>query len=86
MTMTRPQAIRAVEEFLLANQQGLGQIDPDLELLHSRVLDSLQFMNLIFLIEELTETPVEFVKIEMRNFTSLRHIAQHFFGELPDAA
>lgn len=85
MTMTQEQAERALVEFLVSSAAGDVTIDRDMDLIESRVLSSMQFMNFILLIEELTENPIAMEEMNVDDFRTLRTIRQRFLSLLPDA-
>jgi len=46
--------MHAVQEFILGRNPKLGQLDSELDLIDSRAINSLAFVEFIFLLEELT--------------------------------
>jgi acyl carrier protein len=78
--MTRAEATNAIHDFLCRDRREITKIDPDMDLLDSRVLDSLRFMNLILMIEQLTGKEVPLDRTTADDFRSIRRIQLRFFG------
>jgi acyl carrier protein len=78
--MTRTEATKVIHDFLCKDRREITKIDPDMDLLDSRVLDSLRFMNLIVMIEELTGKEVPLDKTTAEDFRSIRRIQLRFLG------
>jgi acyl carrier protein len=79
--------LAAVKQFLLARKPGLGDnIDLDLDLIETRVIDSLGFLDFVFFLEQLTgrelETDAESVKV----FRTLRSLRDHVLAAPPAGA
>lgn len=73
--------LEQVVEWILARHPEIQDIDPCDDLIESRLIDSLSFMELIILIERLTGTPIEVAEININDFRSLNNIEQSFFAE-----
>ena len=54
------------------------QIEDDLDLIQSRVIDSLMFMEFIFLLQEVTGSDIAVDKISLDHFRTLRAIRANF--------
>lgn len=82
----RSESLQTLEAFLREDHPELTEIGMDQDLIDSRILDSLRFMNFLFLLEELTGVPFEIDRIAVDDFRTLRTIEQRFLmGESHDA-
>lgn len=80
-------ALQTLESFLREDHPELETIGLDQDLIDSRILDSLRFMNFIFLLEELTGNPFEIDRISVDDFRTLRTIESRFLaGLIPGGA
>jgi acyl carrier protein len=79
--MTATQARDLVVEFLLARRPELGTIDPDFDLIDNRVLDSLSFVNFLYVLEEQTGREVSLDQVSPEDFRTLRRIRERFFDK-----
>jgi acyl carrier protein len=69
---------KAILEFLMQDHPEIQHIAPDQDLIDSRILDSLRFMNFIFLLEELTGEQFEVDRISVDDFRSIARIESRF--------
>jgi acyl carrier protein len=67
-----------VVEFLLARRPELGTIDPDFDLIENRVLDSLGFVNFLYVLEEQTGREISLDQASPEDFRTLRKIRERF--------
>ena len=68
-----------VLDFLLARRPDLGSIDPDYDLIDNRVLDSLGFVNFLYVLEEQTGREITLDTVSPEDFRTLRRIRERFF-------
>lgn len=68
-----------VVEYLLARRPELGTIDPDYDLIDNRVLDSLGFVNFLYVLEEQTGREISLDQVSPEDFRTLRRIRARFF-------
>ncbi|MEU2059749.1 acyl carrier protein [Streptomyces sp. NPDC013455] len=68
-----------VLDFLLARRPELGTIDPDYDLIDNRVLDSLGFVNFLYVLEEQTGREISLDTVSPEDFRTLRRIRERFF-------
>lgn len=68
-----------VLDFLLARRPELGSIDPDFDLIDNRVLDSLGFVNFLYVLEEQTGREISLDTVSPEDFRTLRRIRERFF-------
>ena len=77
--MTEP--VLAVREFILGRNPKLDQLAGDLDLIDSRVINSLAFVEFIFLLEELTGEPIDPEELDLDDFRTLNAIEARFFKQ-----
>lgn len=68
-----------VIEFFHARGAGLDEHDWDQDIIDARILDSLGFVEFLFVMEELTGERIDPDQIHSDNFRSLNRIAEVFF-------
>lgn len=73
--------MQAVREFILGRNPKIGQLDSELDLIDSRAINSLAFVEFIFLLEELTGEPIDPEDIDVDDFRTLSAIEARFFKE-----
>jgi acyl carrier protein len=66
--------LAAVTNWLLRKKPALGEIDLDLDLIESRVIDSLGFLDFVFFLEELTGRELKTDAQSVKAFRTLRSI------------
>jgi hypothetical protein len=73
------QQVHAIRKWLLARERNasLIDIDMDMDLIESRVLDSLDFLNFVHLLEEITNRELEVDTESAHMFRTLRSIREH---------
>lgn len=74
-------ALQTLDAFLREDHPEVTHIDLDQDLIDSRILDSLRFMNFLFLLEELTGIPFELDRISVDDFRTLRTIETRFLKD-----
>lgn len=77
--MTDP--MQAVREFVLGRNPQLGQLDNDMDLIDSRAINSLAFVEFIFLLEELTGESIDPEELDLDDFRTLNAIEARFFKQ-----
>ncbi|WP_433326868.1 acyl carrier protein [Spirillospora sp. CA-294931] len=70
--------------YLLSKNPGLTSIDPDLDLIESRVLDSLGFVNFLYALEEHTGREISLDRVSPEDFRTVNRIARRFLDDVPD--
>ncbi len=78
-----PEGIGRIREWLSARRPDRGKIDPDLDLIETRLIDSLQFVEFLLLLEELTGSEIDVAEVTADSFRTLRIIEQGFFQTPP---
>lgn len=77
--MTDP--MQAVRDFVLDRNPKLSQLDSELDLIDSRAINSLAFVEFIFLLEELTGESVDPEDLDLDDFRTLNAIEARFFNQ-----
>ncbi|MGW1373610.1 acyl carrier protein [Streptomyces sp. NPDC002446] len=75
--MTDP--MQAVQEFILGRNPKLDQVPVELDLVDSRAINSLAFVEFIFLLEELTGESIDPEDLDLDDFRTLNAIEARFF-------
>lgn len=78
---TSEERVDAVKRWLLARKPGLGDIDVDLDLIESRVIDSLGFLDFIFFLEQLTGRELQADAGTVKVFRTLRSLRDHILAD-----
>jgi len=71
--------IQAVRDFILARNPKLDQLPEDLDLIDSRAINSLAFVEFIFLLEELTGESIDPEDLDLNDFRTLSTVNARFF-------
>ena len=79
MTAEAAGRIEPVKQWLLARKPELQDLEPDLDLIESRVLDSLSFLEFVFFLEELTGREIRVTPDMVVSFRTLRSIEEKIF-------
>jgi acyl carrier protein len=66
--------LEAVKRWLLAKKPGLGDIDLDMDLIASRVIDSLGFIDFVFFLEQLIGRELQTDAESVKAFRTLRSL------------
>ena len=82
MTSTPVQAtgIDHVRAWILGRHPERTELAGDVNLIDTRLVDSLSFVELVYTIEEASGTEIDFDSIDIEDFQSLDTIAKAFFG------
>jgi acyl carrier protein len=76
-----PRRVDLVEAYLLARRPDLVEIDPDLDLIDNRILDSVGFVNFLYVLEEQTGREIPLDEVSPEDFRTLRRIRERFLGD-----
>ncbi|MET9182615.1 acyl carrier protein [Kitasatospora aureofaciens] len=71
--------MQAVRDFILARNPKLDQLPDDLDLIDSRAINSLAFVEFIFLLEELTGESIDPEDLDLDDFRTLSAVNTRFF-------
>jgi acyl carrier protein len=80
--MTVESAESVLVDFLRQSAPEGTELGPDVDLIDQRVVDSLGFLNFIFMIEELVGEPIPIDTINVDDFRTLRRIREKFLVKL----
>lgn len=69
-----------VAAWLSRRHPDAGEIQPDDDLIDSRLVDSLSFLELIGLVERLSGRPIDVDSLDLDDFRSLRRIEAAFLS------
>lgn len=65
-----------VRAWIAAKHPGHPEIDPDIDLIEHRLIDSLDFAELLFILEEVMGRPIDLECVELDSFRTLRRMEQ----------
>ncbi|MCS0639776.1 acyl carrier protein [Streptomyces sp. LP05-1] len=68
-----------VRSWILQRNPDLTEVDPETDLIETRIVDSLQFVELVLHIEELRGKAMDFDDIDLDAFRTLKDIERNFF-------
>ncbi|MFD4764363.1 acyl carrier protein [Streptomyces sp. NPDC058439] len=71
--------MQAVREFILGRNPRLDRLSDDLDLIDSRAINSLAFVEFIFLLEELAGEPIDPEELDLDDFRTLAALETRFF-------
>jgi acyl carrier protein len=74
------EALDKVRAWLLNRNPELVEIAPDWDLIENRVVDSLSFVEFVYLIEDLSGQPIEMSAIVVEDFRTLDSIGRRYLG------
>lgn len=72
--------VQQVKEWILAKHEELADIDPHLDLIEKRLIDSLSFVEFIFLVSQLSGVEISVDNIEIDDFRTLHNIEKRYFN------
>ncbi|MDQ0585325.1 acyl carrier protein [Streptomyces rishiriensis] len=73
--------MKSVQQFILERNPGLDRLDGDLDLIDSRAINSLAFVDFIFLLEELMGEAIDPEELDLDDFRTLNAIEARFFKQ-----
>ena len=79
MTTQTPPGFELVLGYLRAKRPDLPTIDPELDLIENRILDSLGFIDFLYLLEESTGRQITLDSVSAEDFRTLNRIKARFF-------
>ena len=77
--------MKQVCSWLLARAQEPVSLDPDMDLIEQRLIDSLGFAEFVFVLEDITGNPVDLEQVSIESFRTLRNVWRSFFCAEVDA-
>ncbi|GAA0482576.1 phosphopantetheine-binding protein [Streptomyces stramineus] len=73
-------AIREVREWILSRHEDRDAVSDDENLIESRLVDSLSFVELVYTIEAAAGVEIDFDAIDIKDFQTLSAIEKAFFA------
>jgi uncharacterized protein (TIGR03083 family) len=70
-----------IKSWVLSRHPGLTDLDPDLDIVESRLIDSLTFVDFVFYVEQVSGQPIEMDGLNVDDFRTLRRIAERYLDE-----
>ncbi|MER5310323.1 acyl carrier protein [Streptomyces sp. NPDC002773] len=72
--------LQTVKSWILERHPEREDIAPDLDLIENRLIDSLSFVEFVFLLEQESGTAIQMETLEVESIRTLGAIEQHFFN------
>lgn len=72
--------IEKLEKWILQHNPELSQLDPELDLISNRLIDSLRFMELILFLEQITTKKIDTDLINLEDFRTLQNLSEKFLA------
>lgn len=79
MTTSTETRLGNVIQWILAKNPARSSLDPSEDLIVNRLIDSLSFVEFVFLIEQESGTSIDVENIDLEQFRTLNAIARTFF-------
>jgi len=78
--------VAAVEGWIRSKKRGPGdvRIEPDTDLIENRLIDSLDFAEFLFFLEEITGKEIDLETVDVNAFRTLRSIEARFLDPRRD--
>ncbi|HEX8936530.1 MAG TPA: acyl carrier protein [Pseudonocardiaceae bacterium] len=80
MTTSTETRLGNVIQWILAKNPARSSIDPSEDLIVNRLIDSLSFVEFVFLIEQESGASIDVENIDLEQFRTLNAIERAFFG------
>jgi acyl carrier protein len=80
MTTSTETRLGNVIQWILAKNPARSSIDPSEDLIVNRLIDSLSFVEFVFLIEQESGASIDVENIDLEQFRTLNTIERAFFG------
>lgn len=77
--LARQEGIEAIRQWIVDRNPGLERIDDDADLIEARWVDSLSFVEFIYLIGEVTGKEIDAGSIDLDHLRSLDAIRRNYF-------
>ncbi|TQF01850.1 acyl carrier protein [Kitasatospora acidiphila] len=72
--------IEPIKSWILGRHPQRTDIAPDLDLIENRLIDSLSFVEFVFLLEQTSGRPIDMATVEVDHLRTLASIEEHFFA------
>ena len=80
MTEQAPRRIDVIKNWLLAKHEDRTDIAPDEDLIESRLVDSLSFVDFVFLIQETGDVEIDLDSLDINDVRTLATIEKRFLA------
>lgn len=80
MTSSTSGTIDDVRDWILTKQEDRSSIGPDEDLIENRLIDSLTFVEFVFVIERASGTEIDVDNVDLADFKNLTAIEKAFFA------
>jgi acyl carrier protein len=77
----QPAGVDFIVDYLLSKRPDLTSIDHELDLIENRILDSLGFVNFLYVLEEQTGREISLEEVTPEDFRTISRIRKRFFDE-----
>jgi acyl carrier protein len=74
------ESLLQIRNWILARNAGVEDIRPDQDLIESRLVDSLSFIELLILIQQLSGETIDQSSLDVESFRTLNAIADRYFA------
>lgn len=78
MSSTQTDLLIPVKEWIKEKQPEVTELELDIDLIENRIIDSLDFLELIFLLEDLTGVETDMNALSIDSFRTLNAIRENF--------
>lgn len=78
--MSEKHGLEFVTDFLLSKNPELTEIDPEMDLIESRIITSLMFIEFLYRLEEATGREIKLESIAPNDFRTVSTINDRFFS------
>ena len=78
MSSTQTDLLIPVKEWIKQKQPEVTKLELDVDLIENRIIDSLDFLELIFLLEDLTGVETDMNALSIDSFRTLNAIRENF--------
>lgn len=75
-----PPALQEIKDWIIKRHPEVNDIPADLDLIETRLIDSLTFVELVFLVEQLSGQTIDMEGIDADDFRTLAAIESHFLA------
>lgn len=82
MSVTQVDSLTPVRDWIKSKRSDATNLDLELDLIDNRIIDSLDFLELIFLLEDITGVEFDINNLSIDSFRSLKAIQENFFAGL----
>ncbi|KAA2255351.1 acyl carrier protein [Solihabitans fulvus] len=79
MTSTAPGTIDAVRDWIVGKHPERSPVDQHIDLIENRLIDSLSFVEFVFVIEKASGTSIDVDTVDIDDFRTLSAIEKAFF-------